>query len=111
MADKQESKNPGRGWQQALVGLASMMSVAAVAFGVARKESCSSAIGSVESYGSLYGPCDLVGLQVVIALVALVGITVVGSIEDRRTRLVGAVIAVISVAMVLFIGYASLALP
>jgi uncharacterized membrane protein YGL010W len=111
MADEHNSRNIEHRWQLVvmLVTLAVLMTL--VAFGVAKKEACSAAIGSVESRGSLYVPCDLVGLLVATSMVAAVGIAAVGLIGDRRTRMIAAAVAVVAVALVFIGGYVSLGLP
>lgn len=85
--------------------------IAITASGVARKEACSAAVGSVESSGEVYSPCDTIGLSVVIALAAIALIAVVGVVTTPRVRRMLAAVSIALVAVLLIGGYSALTLP
>ena len=87
----------------------SAFSVALVVIvGVARKEACSTAVGSVTYFGRIYSPCDLVGTAVGISISAIISSLSLIFIKDQKSRQAFAVVSIVVFVSILIGGLGSI---
>lgn len=91
-----------------LVAIAAFSIALVFIFGVARKEACSTAVGSVTYFGNIYSPCDLVGTAVGISMCAIISSLSLIFIKDQKSRQAFAVVSIVVFVSILIGGLGSI---
>lgn len=93
---------------KALLPMALFAIILVFIVGVARKEACSTAVGSVDFLGTIYSPCDLVGTAVGITIAAIISAVSLIVVHQQKLRLIIACLSIIVFIAILFGGFSSI---
>lgn len=80
-----------------------------VVAGVAGKEDCSATVGSIDTGDGLYRPCELVGFQQGVVLVALASLVATVLARDARLRTILALAGSLLILVIAAVGLQGLA--